>query len=94
MKGPEMIHAVMKAFAVAFFLVFGGSAWAADCPPNTGSCKVITLNPDEEKALTGQNMVLDSAEWARRLDLSGIATYFRDKIKSAPAGTVAPEPSK
>lgn len=64
---------------------------AVQCPAPTpqspgATCKVITLTPLEEQALTGERGILDTAQLGRPLDLTGAVTYFRDKIKSAPEG--------
>lgn len=50
------------------------------------ACKVIVLTADEEKVLTGQNGILDTAAAARALDLGQLVSYFRTKIANAPAG--------
>lgn len=50
------------------------------------ACKVIILTPEEEKVLTGQNGILDTAAAARALDLGQLVSYFRTKIANAPAG--------
>lgn len=64
-----------------------------DCP-DAKPCKVITLTPDEEKALFGEKMVFETAVQARAIDLTGVAVYFRNKVSSAPAGdTPKPESS-
>lgn len=63
-------------------------ACAADCPAGVPSCKVLVLTPDEERALTGQNMILDTAQQGRALELTQIANYFRQKILTAPQGEV------
>lgn len=54
--------------------------------PTPAPCKVIVLNAEEEKVLTGQNMVLDTAVQGRQIDLFGVVSYLRNKIASAPAG--------
>lgn len=58
-----------------------------DCP-NQKPCKIIMLNEEEEKALLGQNMVLDTAMQGRAIDLGGVVTYFRNKLSTAPMGDV------
>lgn len=60
------------------------------CAPNV-SCKVITLDQQELQALTGQNMVLDTAEQGRPLDLGNVVKYFRNKFTTAPDGLKAEE---
>lgn len=59
------------------------------CPQ--GPCKVITLNEAEEKALTGERMVFDTAVAGRQLDLMGVISYFRTKVATAPQGDM-PKP--
>lgn len=59
-----------------------------DCP-SPAPCKVITLSPEEEQALTGQKMVFDTAVAGRQIDLFGVVAYFREKIGRAPAGDAA-----
>lgn len=58
----------------------------AQCPTDA-PCKVLTLTDQELQALTGPNMILDTAQQGRPLDLAGVVTYFRNKIQTAPAGT-------
>lgn len=65
---------------------------AAQGQPPTTSCKVITLSPLEEQALSGQNQILDTAQQGRPLDLTGPVTYFREKLRSAPSGTAVAGP--
>lgn len=60
------------------------------CAPNV-ACKVITLDQQELQALTGQNMVLDTAEQGRPLDLGNVVKYFRNKFTTAPDGLKAEE---
>lgn len=86
----------MKRFALTLALaligtpVFSQDISKTPCPspqPNQApTCKILTLTPQEEQALLGAQGILESAEWARRLDLQGPVTYFRNKIQSAPAG--------
>jgi hypothetical protein len=68
--------------------LFPVMANATDCPPDVKSCKVLVLTPDEEAALVNPRGVLDTAQAARNLDLANIVAYFRNKIATAPAGTV------
>lgn len=58
-----------------------------DCP-SPAPCKVITISPEEEQALTGPKMLFDTAVQGRQLDMMGIASYFRQKLSVAPAGDV------
>lgn len=64
---------------------------ASQCPTDA-PCKVITLTDQELQALTGPNMILDTAQQGRPLDLAGVVTYFRNKIQIAPSGTLPPRP--
>lgn len=66
---------------------------AQECPAPMKQCKVLFLSPEEEQALTGQNMIFQTAEQARYLDLSPVVKYLRDKIAAAPAGTAKAEPA-
>lgn len=66
------------------------AAKATECPQGMPSCKVLILSPDEERALTGPNMILQTAEQGRYLDLGQVVKYFRDKLAAAPAGEVKP----
>lgn len=51
-----------------------------------GPCKVLLLNAEEEKVLTTQNGILDTAQQGRSLDLGALVNYFKQKIATAPAG--------
>lgn len=51
-----------------------------------GPCKVLILNAEEEKVLTTQNGILDTAQQGRSLDLGALVNYFKQKIATAPAG--------
>ena len=62
-----------------------------DCP-NPAPCKILQLSAEEERVLTGQNGILDSAAAARMLDLAPAVAYFKTKITSAPAGDVKEAP--
>ena len=70
--------------------------------PNVGEpCKVLTLNPQEERALTGPNGVLDTAAQGRAIELGQFAVYLKQRLATAPQGEVkqppappAPEPKK
>ena len=54
------------------------------CPPAT-PCKVVTVTPQEEAALTAPNGILDMATWASR-PLGDFANQWREKLRTAPAG--------
>ena len=65
-------------------------AHAAECPTPGESCKVLFLSAQEERILTGQNGILDTAAQARALDLGQFAVYLKTRIGSAPAGEMKP----
>ena len=64
---------------------------AAECPTPGESCKVLFLSAQEERILTGQNGILDTAAQARALDLGQFAVYLKTRIGSAPAGEMKPQ---
>jgi len=70
---------------VAFLLLFGIPAWAVECPA-PGPCKVLTLTPDEENILVGQQGIFDIAERGAAVVLGPPVKYFREKIQKAPQG--------
>lgn len=74
--------------------LFINPALATDCPAGAPSCKILVLTPEEERVLVDPRGILDTAAQARQLDLFGLVAHFRQKISTAPAGTVvaAPEP--
>ena len=65
-------------------------SWATDCPTPGEPCKVVVLSPQEERALTAPNGILDTAAQGRNLELGGPVVYFKQKIAAAPAGEVKP----
>lgn len=85
----------MKKILFALMLL-NSAAYAVECPaPPPGvapGCKVITVNPGEEMSLVGPNNILDSAIWARRMELESVANYWREKLKTAPAGEIPKPP--
>lgn len=78
----------MKFLSSLILLLLINPALAESCPPGAPSCKVVVLTPDEEKVLLGERGIFDTAAQARQLDLANLVIYFRNKIQSAPAGTV------
>lgn len=87
---------IAAAFAIVI-AVTAGIVRAQDCPAPTPqspatTCKVITITPLEEQALTGERGILDTAAQGRPLDLMGAVNYFREKIRNAPAGKPAEKP--
>lgn len=89
----------MKSLIVlaAFIVLFVAQARATECPlPPSGvaaGCKIITINPAEELSLVGPNNILDSALWARRMELDTVARYWRDKLQNAPKGDLPIPPA-
>lgn len=77
-------------------LLLNSAAYAVECPPPpqgiAPGCKVITINPGEEMSLVGPNNILDSALWARRMELEIVANYWRKKLQEAPAGEIPKPP--
>ena len=69
-------------------ILWNNRVGAAECPPGVPKCKVLVLTPDMEQAMTGQNMILDTAEWGNRAGLTGAVQFFKKAIAEAPAGNV------
>ena len=94
--------AAIVAFAVLSFMVLAASLAFADplpvlnanfkCPNVGEPCKVLVLTPAEEKILTGQNAILDTAAQGRNIELGGAVVYLKNKIATAPDGEVIPAP--
>lgn len=83
----------LLAWAIA--LTWATMVYADDrpaCPTPGEACKILYLNAQEERLLTGQNGILDTAAQGRQIDLGGFAVYFKSKIATAPAGQVMPVP--
>ncbi len=80
------------AVVAAFLLTAAGSAFATDCPAGTPSCKIITITPDEERALT--EGIFPAAEWANRAGLTDMIAAWKQKIRMSPNGVVHVEVSK
>jgi len=86
---------IVIGFSVMFWLTCFAlvhAAFAETCPTPGEPCKVITISPQEEKLLMGQNGVLDTAAQARALDLGQFAVYFKTRIAASPQGEVKPVP--
>lgn len=99
-KGRFMIHLLryryeykLVAAAALFFCVMTALAHAAECPTPGEKCKVLYLSEQEERLLTGQNGILDTAAQARNLDLGQFAVYLKTRIASAPEGEVKAPPA-
>ena len=81
---------VLAAAWTAFCIFASVHASAAECAVPGESCKVLILSPQEERLLTGQNGVLDTAAQARALDLGQFSVYLKTRIAGAPAGEPKP----
>ena len=77
---------IVTAVILTFAMIF--NALAVECPPGMARCKVLTISPEEEQALTAPNGILATAEQGRFIDLNGAVKYFREKIASAPLGEI------
>lgn len=75
---------------IGFVFSPGPEARASECPPPppgvSPGCKIITINPAEELSLIGPSNILDSALWARRMELDTVTRYWREKLQNAPKG--------
>jgi hypothetical protein len=86
-------------FCALFWMVLCITVVRADelpkypCPDNQ-PCKVLTLTPQEEKLLIGQNGILDTAAQGRALELGQFSVYLKTRIATAPAGEVLQPPAK
>jgi hypothetical protein len=58
--------------------------------PTAEPCKILTLSAQEERLLTTQNGILDTAAQGRALELGQFSVYLKTRIATAPAG----EPQK
>jgi hypothetical protein len=47
------------------------------------------MTPDEEKTLTQPGGIMDQALWANRSGMDALITAWKQKLATAPAGTVA-----
>lgn len=63
-------------------------ASAQECPPGVPTCKIVVISPQEEQTLTAPNGILAVAEWGNRAGLADIVSAWRQKLATAPAGTV------
>lgn len=54
--------------------------------PTAEPCKILTLTSQEERLLTAQNGILDTAAQGRALELGQFSVYLKTRIASAPAG--------
>lgn len=81
------------AYTAAFVALGTAAAHAAECPTPGEKCKVLYLSEQEERLLTGQNGILDTAAQARNLDLGQFAVYLKTRIASAPEGEVKAPPA-
>jgi hypothetical protein len=94
-NGFNVVQWIGFFFMAMLLLSFALPAHADDakppaCPTPGEKCKVVFLNEQEERILTGQNGILDTAAQGRSIDLGGFAVYFKSKITQSPQGTVTP----
>src|SRR5882724_2385660 len=66
---PPLCFLALATAWTAFCIFAISYASATECPVPGESCKVLVLSLQEERLLTGQNGVLDTAAQARALDL-------------------------
>ena len=59
--------------------------------PTQEPCRILILTPQEEKALTGPNGVLDTAAQGRALELGQFAVYLKTRISASPMGDPKPQ---
>ena len=85
----------MRSLTFGLLLAFASSAFGQDMPKcqTASPCRIIILSAEEEQALMGEKMILDSALNGRMLDMIGPVLYFRRKIEQAPRG-LPPDPPK
>lgn len=77
-----------------FFLTMNALAYAEGmgeipCPVPATSCKVVVMTSDEIQTLVGPGLILDSAQWANRANLSDAIAAWKQKIANSPNGVVA-----
>lgn len=71
------------------FMFLGFKAFATECP-SADPCRVLILTPQEEKALTAPNGVLDTAAQGRALELGQFVVYLKQRIATSPMGEPKP----
>lgn len=84
---------VAAALTAVFCLAMNALAYAEDCPPGVTSCKVVIMTDQEIQSLIGPGLIMDSAEWANRANLSAAVAAWKQKIASSPSGTVKAPPA-
>jgi len=90
---PPLCFLALATAWTAFCIFAISYASATECPVPGESCKVLVLSLQEERLLTGQNGVLDTAAQARALDLGQFSVYLKTRIAAAPAGEMKPAAS-
>lgn len=58
------------------------------CPVPATSCKVVVMTDQEIQTLIGPGLIMDSAQWANRANLSDAIAAWKQKIANAPSGVV------
>ena len=87
-QGKILLVAAIGAFVIV--MVMSALARAEDCPPGVASCKVVVITPQELQTLEGPNAIFDAAEFANKMGLSAVIAAWKQKISTAPNGTVKP----
>ena len=94
-------HPFITGIIISLFLWTGIAfaavkAFAVECPNPGEKCKVLYLSEQEERILTGQNGILDTAAQGRALELGQFSVYLKTRIGTAAAGEVkaVPTPEK
>lgn len=91
----RLVRIAAALLVFGFWLAVINRAFADEAPkcPTPGEpCRVVYLSPQEEKLLSGQNGVLDTAAQARSLDLGQFVVYFKTKLAQSPMGETRPLP--
>ena len=88
------IAATALSFLWIMFCITMAHAQDAPVPkfpcPTAEPCKILTLSAQEERLLTTQNGILDTAAQGRAIELGQFSVYLKTRIATAPAG----EPQK
>jgi hypothetical protein len=103
LKGKLM--ALVRRYPTVIAAILGTAAWIVFCVcaladeppkppqcPEPTPCKILFLSPQEERALIGQNGILDTAAQGRAIELGGVAVYLKQRIANAPQGEVIKPP--
>ena len=86
----KLRHVILACALIWAFLI--GQAFAVECPTPGEACRILILTPTEEKMLTTQNGILDTAAQGRALELGQFAVYLKTRIAGSPMGETVPIP--